>query len=64
MIIMQTLNASSRRQYLESNGLAEVIFSHESEESVCIQYHPKGIKGGFSFFLVSMMLGLYGWPLT
>ncbi len=23
-----------------------MIFSHELEDSICIQYHPKGIKGG------------------
>jgi hypothetical protein len=45
MIIMQTEDAIARRDYLQSNKLANVIFSHESEESVCIQYHPKGIKG-------------------
>jgi hypothetical protein len=31
---------------LKSNNLAKVIFEHELEHSVCIQYHPKGIKGG------------------
>jgi hypothetical protein len=42
---MQTLSATPRREYLEANNLAKVIFVHELEESVCIQYHPKGIKG-------------------
>ena len=45
MIIMQTLDAAVRRSYLESKGLAKVIFSHEGEDFVCVQYHPKGIKG-------------------
>jgi hypothetical protein len=45
MIIMQTLSATPRREYLEANNLAKVIFVHKLEESVCIQYHPKGIKG-------------------
>jgi hypothetical protein len=45
MIIMQTEDAIARRNYLQSNKLAKVIFTHEGEESVCIQYHPKGIKG-------------------
>jgi hypothetical protein len=49
MIIMQTLSATPRRDYLEANNLAKVIFVHELEESVCIQYHPKGIKGWCSF---------------
>ncbi|TVY46448.1 hypothetical protein LOCC1_G005653, partial [Lachnellula occidentalis] len=46
MIIMQTEDASARRDYLQSNKLATVILNHESEDSTCIQYHPKGIKGG------------------
>lgn len=46
MIIMQTSAAIQRRQYLQSNNLAKVIFEHKLEDSVCIQYHPKGIKGG------------------
>ena len=45
MIIMQTADAIARREYLESNKLATPIFSHEGEDSVCVQYHPKGIKG-------------------
>lgn len=45
MIIMQTEDAIARRDYLESNKLAKVIFTHQGEDSVCIQYHPKGIKG-------------------
>jgi len=46
MIIMQTEDASARRDYLQSNKLAQVILNHESEDSVCVQYHPKGITGG------------------
>ncbi|KAF4632994.1 hypothetical protein G7Y89_g5126 [Cudoniella acicularis] len=46
MVIMQTVNANAQRKYLEGNGLAKVIFMHETEGSVCVQYHPKGIKGG------------------
>jgi hypothetical protein len=46
MIIMQTHSAIARREYLQSHKLARVIFEHELEGSVCIQYHPKGIKGG------------------
>ncbi|OCK84149.1 hypothetical protein K432DRAFT_378895 [Lepidopterella palustris CBS 459.81] len=46
MIIMQTADAKGRRDYIESKGLGKVIFSHENEDFVCVQYHPKGIKGG------------------
>ncbi|TVY89133.1 hypothetical protein LAWI1_G003566 [Lachnellula willkommii] len=46
MVIMQTEDAAARRDYVQSNKLAKVIFNHESEDFVCIQYHPKGIKGG------------------
>ena len=46
MIIMQSASAVARRDYLSSSNLAKVIFTHELEDSVCIQYHPKGIKGG------------------
>lgn len=45
MIIMQTEDALTRRSYIESNKLGKAIFTHELEESVCVQYHPKGIKG-------------------
>lgn len=48
MIIMQTLDAMARRRYIESNKLAKVIFAHELEDSVCIQYHPRGIFGRLS----------------
>ncbi|RJE27612.1 hypothetical protein PHISCL_00037 [Aspergillus sclerotialis] len=46
MIIMQTTDAVARRSYIESNNLGKVIYSHEHDDAVCIQYHPKGIKGG------------------
>lgn len=47
MIIMQTEDAKKRREYITANKLASVIFDHEFSDSVCIQYHPKGIKGTF-----------------
>ncbi|KAF2849603.1 hypothetical protein T440DRAFT_452502 [Plenodomus tracheiphilus IPT5] len=46
MIIMQTEDARRRREHIEAQRLARIIFSHERGDSVCIQYHPKGIKGG------------------
>jgi hypothetical protein len=45
MIIMQTADATARRSYLENQGLAKVVFSHNGDDFVCVQYHPKGIKG-------------------
>lgn len=45
MIIMQTSDAAGRRSYLESTGLAKVILNHEGDDFVCVQYHPKGVKG-------------------
>jgi hypothetical protein len=45
MIIMQTMDAAKRRSLIESNSLAKVIYSHEHDNAVCIQYHPKGIPG-------------------
>jgi hypothetical protein len=45
MIIMQTEDAKKRREHIESNGRAKVIFKHEHGDAVCVQYHPKGIKG-------------------
>ena len=45
MLIMQTEDAAKRREYIESKQLAKVIWSHETEDSVSVQYHPKGIKG-------------------
>jgi hypothetical protein len=57
MIIMQTIDAARRRAYIEESGKSKVIFSHPfsnsypswggaKDEGWCIQYHPKGIKGG------------------
>ncbi|KAF2275324.1 uncharacterized protein EI97DRAFT_400161 [Westerdykella ornata] len=46
MIIMQTEDARKRREYIESKNLAKVIWSYDHGDSVCVQYHPKGIKGG------------------
>ena len=45
MIIMQTEDALARKSYIESAGLAKTIFNHRTKDSVCVQYHPKGIKG-------------------
>jgi len=47
MLIMQTANAKARRARIEAEGLGQVIYSSESPgHSVCIQYHPKTVKGG------------------
>jgi len=46
MIIMQTVDALARKSYIEFAGLGKVIFCHETEDSVCVQYHPKGLRGG------------------
>ncbi|KAF1986854.1 hypothetical protein K402DRAFT_331986 [Aulographum hederae CBS 113979] len=46
MIIMQTVDATKQRNYIESKGLSKVIWSHESNQSVAYQYHPRGIQGG------------------
>jgi hypothetical protein len=45
MIIMQTVDALARKAYIESKKLAKVIFCHKMEDSICVQYHPKGIRG-------------------
>ena len=45
MIIMQSMDATERRQKIEAGGLAKVIYSHKQDDSICVQYHPKGIKG-------------------
>lgn len=45
MVIMQTIDAVARRKHIESKKLAKVIFEHSFGDSVCIQYHPKGIPG-------------------
>ncbi|KAH7381344.1 hypothetical protein DE146DRAFT_624502 [Phaeosphaeria sp. MPI-PUGE-AT-0046c] len=46
MIIMQTEDAKKRREYIEAKGLGRVIFSHEHGDVVCVQYHPRDVKGG------------------
>jgi hypothetical protein len=57
MIIMQTLDAAEKRACIEESGKSKVIFSHPfsntyrswdgtKDDGWCIQYHPKGIKGG------------------
>jgi hypothetical protein len=46
MIIMQNLSAQKRRQYIESAKHSKVIFEHHHDDVSCIQYHPKGLKGG------------------
>lgn len=51
MIIMQTEGARKRREQIRAQHLAKVIFTHELSDSVCIQYHPKGIKGTLHFLL-------------
>jgi hypothetical protein len=47
MIIMQTEDAKKRREHIEAKGLSRAIFEHDLGDSVCIQYHPRGIKGKF-----------------
>jgi hypothetical protein len=47
MIIMQTEDAKKRRDYIKANKLARVIVEHEGRDAVCIQYHPRDIKGTF-----------------
>jgi hypothetical protein len=54
MIIMQTADAKARRAGIEKRGLANVIFNYEHDGNHCIQYHPKGIKGGLMPELDSM----------
>jgi hypothetical protein len=56
MIIMQTEDAKKRQQYIESKGLAKVITSQEHDDTVFVQYHPKGIKGTRAF-LISRTVG-------
>ncbi|KEF55193.1 uncharacterized protein A1O9_08847 [Exophiala aquamarina CBS 119918] len=43
---MQTSDAATRKQYIESKNLAKVIFSYSHDDAVCVQYHPRGIPGG------------------
>ncbi|KAF2009478.1 hypothetical protein BU24DRAFT_75694 [Aaosphaeria arxii CBS 175.79] len=46
MIIMQTEDARKRREFIEKNSLSKVIWGYDHGDTVCVQYHPKGIKGG------------------
>lgn len=57
MIIMQSEDAEARSRQIEAAGLSKVIFKHPfsysypswggvKDEGFCIQYHPKGFKGG------------------
>jgi hypothetical protein len=46
MIIMQTEDAKRRREHIEATGRARVIWGYEHEHTTCVQYHPKGIRGG------------------
>ncbi|PGH06718.1 hypothetical protein GX51_02159 [Blastomyces parvus] len=46
MIIMQTVDARKQRAHIESHGLGKVIVAREHADSIFIQYHPKGIRGG------------------
>ncbi|KAF2713899.1 hypothetical protein K504DRAFT_399505 [Pleomassaria siparia CBS 279.74] len=46
MIIMQTEDARKRRAHIEAEGLAKVIWGYDHGDTVCVQYHPKGTKGG------------------
>lgn len=48
MIIMQTLDAGARREYIESRNLARVVFSFTEGDAQCVQYHPKGVPGMFA----------------
>jgi len=57
MIIMQITAAKARREYLEDNNL--VIFSHQTEESICVQYHPKTIRGCDSVYIVACLVPPY-----
>ncbi|KAF2432899.1 hypothetical protein EJ08DRAFT_608169 [Tothia fuscella] len=46
MIIMQTLDAAKRRQYILDKGLSKVIWGYDRDGITAAQYHPKGIPGG------------------
>lgn len=45
MIIMQTLDAGARKEYIQSRNLSRVIFDFIEGDAECVQYHPKGIPG-------------------
>jgi hypothetical protein len=46
MIIMQTEDAKERRQHIETTGRVRAIWGYEHDDITCVQYHPKGIRGG------------------
>lgn len=57
MIIMQTGDAQARKEEIERRGKGKAIFTHPfqhsykswggvKDEGYCVQYHPKGVKGG------------------
>jgi len=48
VVIMQTEDTARQRVYIESKGLGKVIFSHEQDDALYVQYHSKGIKGATS----------------
>lgn len=60
MIIMQTEDAKKRRDHIEAEGLAKVIFSQEHDDIILVQYHPKGIKGVFAPMSSEMILTMLG----
>lgn len=60
MIIMQTEDAKKRRENIEANGLAKVIYDYDHGDTVCVQYHPKGIKGALSPHCYAMVLDMGG----
>lgn len=45
MVIMQTEDARQRRDNILANKLSKVIMEYDHGDTVCVQYHPKGIKG-------------------
>ncbi|KAF2680804.1 hypothetical protein K458DRAFT_445033 [Lentithecium fluviatile CBS 122367] len=46
MVIMQTEDARARRAHIEARELAKVVWGYEHGDVTCVQYHPKGIRGG------------------
>ena len=58
MVIMQVDDARTRRKHIETNSLAKVIFEHEKGDVVCVQYHPKDIKGASPRGMLSTTHGL------
>jgi hypothetical protein len=54
MIIMQTEDARKRREYIESKGLAKVVWGYDHGDVVCVQYHPKGIMGKHALVILKV----------